>query len=905
MGICTAILAHVDAGKTTLAESLLYLSGSIRQLGRVDNKDTFLDNNDIERERGITVFSKQAQVTFGDKNVTLLDTPGHVDFSAEMERTLHISDYAILVISGSDGVQSHVVTLWKLLKVYNIPVFLFINKMDQPDNDAAAIMEELKLRLSAECIDFTQAGTEEFYDSVATCSEAALEEFLETDEVSEQTIADMIKKREVFPCFFGSALKLTGVEEFINGFAKYAKEPRYIEDFGAKVYKITRDNQGNRLTHIKVTGGSIVPKMVIDDEKINQIRIYSGASFESVNEAHAGQICAITGLDKTFCGQGLGDNKETSLPVLEPVMVYKVILPDACNVNDMYLKFKQLEEEEPELQIAWNEQNSEINVKLMGEIQTEVLKRMIRERYDVDVSFSSGSIVYKETIARKTEGVGHYEPLRHYAEVHITVEPAERGSGVTIDTDCSEDLLAKNWQRLIVTNLSERSHVGILTGGELTDVKITVVGGRAHLKHTEGGDFRQASYRAVRHALMKAGCVLLEPVYNYRIEVPLEYTGRVMTDIQKMHGTFEIEENDGAAGGNTAGGGTAEVFTVIVGKCPVATMQGYQSELMAYSKGNGRLFCSLSGYEECHNTEEVIEKSQYDVEADIANPAGSIFCSHGAGYYVSWEQVEEYMHIPLTFKDDEGGVNGYGGGYGDVSDKHGEAQGYMANGMRTPDGYMPKAYYAKKSGGSYYKEPETYQAASLHGLADKELEDIFVKTYGEIKHKKEAPVAKVVDYNKPLDPRSHAAKNAAKNASKENYLLVDGYNIIHAWPQLKTLAAENLESARIKLLDILCNYQGYKKMTLIVVFDAYKVKGKQREVTEYNNIYVVYTKEAETADQYIEKTVHKIGQKNNVTVATSDALEQIIIFGQGAIRMSASGLLNDVKAVEEEIRGML
>ena len=872
--LTTSILAHVDAGKTTLAESLLYLSGSIRQMGRVDHKDTFLDNYDIERERGITVFSKQARLNFGSKSVTLLDTPGHVDFSAEMERTLQISDYAILVISGSDGVQGHVVTLWKLLKIYQIPVFIFVNKMDQPGNDAGLIMKKLKQELTNECINFNNAGASDFYEELATGNEKALEEYLDSDEVSEETIRDMIRAREIFPCFFGSALKITGIEEFMDGFEKYTAVPEASDSFAAKVYKISRDSQGNRLTHLKITGGKLIPKMLVGEEKINQIRVYHGGGFDSVNEAAAGEVCAVTGLDNSYCGQGLGIENESKLPILEPVMVYRLILPEGCNVHDMYNKLRMLEEEEPELHIQWNEEKGEINVKLMGEIQTEILKRTIRERFDVEAEFGQGSIVYKETIASKTEGVGHYEPLRHYAEVHITIEPAERGSGLTIETDCSEDELAKNWQRLIVTNLSEKNHVGILTGGELTDVIIKVVGGRAHLKHTEGGDFRQASYRAVRHALMKAGCVLLEPVYNYKLEIPAELTGRAMTDIQRMYGTFETPETTGE-------------MTIIEGKCPVSTMQSYPKELAAYSKGKGRLFCSLKGYEECHNTEEVIEKSDYDVEADIANPAGSIFCSHGAGYYVPWEQVEEYMHVECKYSEES-------------------YKAADASFDETSKESMPKGYYAKKTGASYYSEPETYQAASLHGLADKELEDIFVKTYGEIKHKEAPKAGKAISYDKPLDPRSHQAKrNAAGNKEKEQFLLVDGYNIIHAWDELRTLAETNLESARNRLLDIMCNYQGYKKMTLIVVFDAYKVKGKNREVSEYNNIYVVYTKEAETADQYIEKTVHKIGRGNDVTVATSDGLEQIIIFGQGAIRMSASGLLEEVRQTEKEIRGFI
>lgn len=864
--ITFSILAHVDAGKTTLAESMLYLSGTIRNAGRVDHGDTFLDNYEVERERGITVFSKQAEISFEDKQAILLDTPGHVDFSAEMERTLQVTDYAILLISGSDGIQGHVLTLWRLLGIYNIPVFIFINKMDQEGNDKAEIMNELKDRLSGECIDFSGEEDDDFYENLATGSEEALEEFFENGLISDDTIKSLITERKIFPCYFGSALKMTGVSEFMSGLARFTDYKEYDDTLSARIYKISRDSQGNRLTHMKLTGGKIQPKMMLGDEKINQIRIISGGGFKAVNEAVAGDICAVTGLDNTYSGQGIGNLSGSIMPVLEPVMVYRVSFEGDNNVHEIYLKIKQLEEEEPELHIVWNEENDEINIAMMGEVQTEILKRIFRERYNLEASFDHGSIVYKETIARKTEGVGHYEPLRHYAEVHIIVEPAERGSGVTIDADCPEDKLAKNWQRLIMTNLGEKTHRGILTGGELTDVRISVVGGRAHLKHTEGGDFRQASYRAVRHALMKAGCILLEPVYNFRLELPYNLIGRGMSDIQKMCGRCDQPETQG----DTA---------ILTGTCPVSTMQGYQSEVAAYSSGMGKLFCTVKGYEECHNTEEVIAKTSYDPAADIANPAGSIFCSHGAGYYVSWEQVEEYMHVDSILCE---------------------------NDKENDDVYSVKAYYnpnMKPVGGQlYYEEPETYQAVSLHGLADKELEDIFVKTYGEIRHKQAPPVAKTIDYDKPLDKRSHQAKRIAREKNNtESYLLVDGYNIIFAWDELKKLSESNLDAARTRLLDIMCNYQGYRDVTLIVVFDAYKVKGKVREVMEYNNIYVVYTKEAETADQYIEKSVHKIGSKHKVTVATSDGLEQIIIFGQGAIRMSAANLKADVEAVNKEI----
>ncbi len=856
-----ALTAHVDAGKTTLAESMLYTSGSIRKLGRVDHKDTFLDTYELERERGITIFSKQAELTLENKHVTLIDTPGHVDFSAEMERTLQVMDYVILVISGSDGVQGHVRTLWRLFDIYNIPVFIFVNKMDQDGTDRDSIMRELKSVLSEECVCFSEEHDDAFYEEVATSDEAAMEEYFENGIISDETISELIKCRKIYPCFFGSALRLTGVEEFMQGLDTYTSGEDYKDEFGAKVYKISRDTQGNRLTHMKITGGNIKAKMVIGDQKVNQIRIYSGDSYEAVSEAYAGMVCAVTGLDSTFSGQGLGIEKDSELPVLEPVLIYSLILPNGCNVHDMFTKLRELEEEEPELHIVWNEQNNEIQAKLMGEIQIEVLKRIIRERYDVEIEFGTGSIVYKETIVEPTEGVGHYEPLRHYAEAHILMEPGERGSGIQIDSACREEDLAINWQRLIMTHLEEKAHVGVLTGSEITDIKMTIVAGRAHLKHTEGGDFRQASYRAVRHGLMKAKCIVLEPVYEYILEIPTETIGRAMTDIQKMSGSFETPETDGDK-------------TVLRGTAPVATMQGYQIEVASYTKGMGKLACTLKGYEKCHNQEEVIEKMAYNPEADIANPSGSVFCSHGAGFYVTWDQVENHMHV-------ESGL-----GTQIKSEVNDEL---VSEGVNAP------------IRNSYYEEPETYQAVSLHGFADKALEDIFVKTYGPISHKKETISAKKISYDDNSEQDLKYKKNK-KNEIKENYLLVDGYNIIYAWDELKALAEVNLESARTKLMDILCNYQGYRQMTLILVFDAYRVKGNPGEITKYNNIHVVYTKEAETADQYIEKTVHKIGRKHNVTVATSDALEQVIIFGQGAVRMSANGLKDDVELVNREIR---
>lgn len=842
--VSIGMLAHVDAGKTTLVESMLYLSGTIRKQGRVDHKDTFLDNNDIERERGITIFSKQADIMLGDTLITLIDTPGHADFSAEAQRAMQIMDYAILVISASEGVQSHVRTLWKILSLYKVPVFIFVNKMDMPDTDADVLINVLQNELGQGCISFEDDGCSSFYEEIATSSENALEEYLDTGKVSVSTISKNIKDRLIYPCFFGSALKLTGVEYFMEKLISYMQYPVYGNEFGAKVYKITRDEKGARLTHMKITGGSLKGKMVINGYKTEQIRIYSGSGYKTVNEAFPGDICAVTGLDKSRAGEGFGIEKDSAEILYAPVLAYKIILQEGINVHTAFMKFKELEEEEPSLSFIWNESNNEINVRLMGEIQTEVLERIIRERFDISVRFGAGSIVYKETIAAPVVGVGHYEPLRHYAEAHILMEPAERGSGIQICSDCDDEMLAGNWQRLIMTHLEEKKHVGVLTGSEITDIKMTLIAGRAHLKHTEGGDFRQAVYRAVRQGLMKAESVLLEPVYDFRLEIPGECVGRAMNDVQRMSGRINntIVESD---------------KTILIGTAPVVCMQGYQSEVASYSKGMGMLSCVSGGYEECHNTEQVIEERAYDAQGDIANPSASVFCSHGAGFYVSWEQVENYMHIS------------------GIKEKY------------TPDEDI-NAISAKRSA--------SYEAD------DDELEKIFVRTYGEIK-RKVSNTPKKISYDNPGDDRYIKKKRQkAANKKKDGYLLVDGYNIIFAWNELNELAKDNMESARVRLMEILCNYQGYMQMTVILVFDAYKVKGNHGEIEKYNNIYVVYTKEAETADQYIEKTVHKIAKDHNVTVATSDALEQIIIFGHGAIRLSAQGLKAEIQRAEDEMR---
>lgn len=847
--ICIGLLAHVDAGKTTLAESLLYHTGAIRKMGRVDHQNAFLDTYELERARGITIFSKQAGFTLGDREVVLLDTPGHVDFSAEMERTLQILDYAVLIIGGTDGVQGHVETLWRLLRQYKIPVFLFINKMDQDGANPAEILKELQGRLDEKCIDFTASQPqEEFMENLAMCDETVLETYLEEGEISEKQIRELIARRKVFPCYFGSALKSQGIREFLEGLETYTKVPDYPDTFGAKVYKISRDEKGSRLTHMKITGGSLKVKQVLSgedwEEKADQIRIYSGAGFEAVKEAPAGSVCAVTGLTRTHAGQGLGIEQTSGEPLLIPVLNYEIQLPEECDVHQMFLKLRQLEEEEPELHIVWNPQLNEIHAQVMGEVQIEILKNMIQERFGISVEFGSGNIVYKETIEEPVEGTGHFEPLRHYAEVHLLLEPGEPGSGLEFAVSCSEDMLDKNWQRLILTHLEEKAHKGVLTGSDITDMKITLVAGKAHLKHTEGGDFRQATYRAVRQGLRKARSVLLEPVYEYRLEVPSDIVGRAMTDIQKMYGTFQGPEIEGE-------------MSVLTGVAPVVTMGGYQSEVTAYTRGRGRLSCTLKGYQPCHNAEEVIEAAGYEPDADMENPTGSVFCAHGAGFVVKWDEVDTYAHIQTEL-------------------------GLEESDQETILHTQPA---------------QPYKSFDEIRLDQEELEEIFTRTYGPIRRERNAFQKTSRTVTAPTSPR----KSKPKEPEKE-YLLVDGYNIIFAWEDLNELAKVNIEGARNKLMDILCNYQGYKKCTLILVFDAYKVEGGQGSVQKYHNIHVVYTKEAETADQYIEKTVHEIGRKYHVTVATSDALEQVIILGQGADRLSARNLREEIQRMKEEIR---
>ena len=856
------ILAHVDAGKTTLSESMLYQSGSIRKLGRVDKGDAFLDTYELERERGITIFSKQAQLSIDDLQITLLDTPGHVDFSAEMERTLQVLDYAILVISGADGVQGHTETLWKLLERYHIPVFLFINKMDQNGTDEAALMNELKKRLDENCVDFSQTDTDELNESIAMCSEALLEQYLESGEIEDTQIRNLIRKRNLFPCYFGSALKVTGVDEFMRGIMNYTEVATESEEakFGAKVYKISRDDQGNRLTYIKVTSGCLKVKDLLSgrdrrkekdwEEKINQIRIYSGAKFETVNQAERGMICAVTGLSQTYPGEGLGIERDSDIPILEPVLTYQIQLPEDCEVHSMLEKLRQLEEEEPLLHIIWNEKLGEIYAQIMGEVQIEVLKSLIWERFHVRIEFGKGNIVYKETIRQPVEGIGHFEPLRHYAEVHLLLEPAEAGTGLHFFSNCSQDTLDLNWQRLILTHLEEKEHCGVLTGSAITDMHITLTTGKAHQKHTEGGDFRQATYRAVRQGLKKAESILLEPYYSYRLEVPADMVGRAMTDIQRMSGSFDTPLQDGE-------------IAILTGSAPVVTMRDYQTEVISYTKGRGRLSCTLEGYKPCHNQEEVVKEVGYDSERDLDNPTGSVFCAHGVGFVVKWDEVENYMHLQSTLESKE-----------------------------TVDEEFVFPTVAARRASTYLEMTEEDQ---------KELDAMV-----EASQRKREAARKRYAYRKDFSNEKIAVNGSTKSYSnkkkQKEYLLVDGYNIIFAWEELNELAQVNMDAARGCLQDVLCNYQGIKKCELILVFDAYKVEGFSGEIQKYHNIHVVYTKEAETADQYIEKVAHEIGRKYLVTVATSDGTEQVIIRGQGCHLLSAKELKEEVEFANKELR---
>ena len=856
---CTiGIMAHVDAGKTTLSEALLYLSGAVRTLGRVDHADAFLDTFALERERGITIFSKQAQLTAGARVFTLLDTPGHVDFSAEMERTLQVLDCAILVISGTDGVQSHTETLWRLLRRYEVPVFLFVNKMDLAGADREAVLEQLKARLDENCVPFDGEQDEAWMEELGTCDEALMETFLEEGTLNAADIAAAISRRSLFPCCFGSALRLEGVEHFLAVLEQYAPDPVWPSVFGARVFKIARDAQGARLTYLKVTGGTLRVRDALSGvtergepwtEKADQLRLYSGVKFTPLKEAPAGTVCAVTGLSRTRPGQGLGAEQGETVPALEPVLTYQLLLGKDEDPQRVFLRLKELEEEDPLLHLVWNEKLRQIHIQLMGQVQLEILQALILDRFGLRVAFGPGSIVYRETVTGPAVGIGHFEPLRHYAEVHLLVEPGEPGSGVVLDTVCSQDVLDLNWQRLIFTHLEEREHPGVLLGAPLTDVKITLLTGRAHLKHTEGGDFRQATYRAVRNALMQVPCWVLEPWYKVRLELPVETLGRGMTDLQQRCGELE----DPVMDGETA---------VLEGLVPVAALGDYAAEVASYTRGRGRLSCALAGYRPCHNQEEVVEAAHYDPTSDVDNPPDSVFCSHGAGTIVRWDKVKDYAHM-------------------DSSDV-----------LAPPEEEDEDAPRVIHRGGA------------APAASDKELQAIFERTYGPMKERSFRPVQKPARGS--LDNYPEKRLKMIQNLQPvQEYLLVDGYNIIFAWEELKQLSQTDLDAAREALIDILCNFQGYAGCGLILVFDAYKVKNNPGSVEKRGGIYVVYTKQAETADMYIEKTTYEIARRYRVRVATSDALEQVIILGHGAVRVSARMLKQEVEQAEGEIRRLL
>lgn len=857
------ILAHVDAGKTTMSEAVLYAGGTISSVGRVDHKDTFLDTDAMEKERGITIFSKQARFFWKDMDITLLDTPGHVDFSSEMERTLQVLDYAILVINGTDGVQGHTETLWKLLKRYEIPTFIFVNKMDLVHDDKNDILMKLKKRLGDEIVDFSDEVWQEkdvIHEEIAMCNETALKEFMENGEVSFETLCNMVKERCLFPCLFGSALKNDGIEDFLDTMNRYTITKKYKDLFSARVFKIARDKHDERLTYLKITGGSLKVKDVLSDkdntweEKVNQIRLYSGEKFDTVNEVCAGEVCAVTGLTKTYPGEGLGEEKEKNLPVLEPVLTYRVMLEPEDNASVVYRDIKVLAEEDPQIHIVWNDKLGEIYMQLMGEVQMEIIRSVVYERFGYHISFDDGRMVYKETIKNTVEGVGHFEPLRHYAEVHLLLEPGETGSGMQFFMDCSEDELDKNWQRLIYTHLEEKEHLGVLTGFPITDMKITIIAGRAHNKHTEGGDFRQATYRAIRQGLKMAESVVLEPYYEFCLELPAEHLGRAMMDIQRMNGEFDApDQNDETA--------------ILKGKAPVACMRGYIREVTSYTHGKGKLDLELLGYFPCHNQEEVVETIGYDSETDLENPTSSVFCAHGAGFIVPWNEVYDYMHVesPLNRQTE-----------------------------------MPEISLQAKRPSEKTLER---QEADLQEIMKREFGDKKKRfdDYGNVYYSQEERKT-LRPASAPKNPGDQKYQKEPKPVKKqEEYLLVDGYNIIFSWEELNELAKDSLDGARMKLMEELCNYQGYTKQHVIVVFDAYKVKGNPGSVEKYHNIHVVFTKEAETADMYIEKVTHEIGKKHKVTVATSDGLEQVIIMQQGALRLSAKDLEKQIQWTKKQM----
>ena len=848
--IVLGILAHVDSGKTTLSEAMLYRAGVTRRLGRVDHKDAFLDTDALEKARGITIFSKQALLTAGDTDITLLDTPGHVDFSTETERTLQVLDYAVLVVSGTDGVQSHTETLWRLLRRYHVPTFVFVNKMDLPGMERQELLAQLNRRLGEGFVDFgaEQADRDE---ALALCDENLMDRMLDAGQLQDADLIPAIARRHVFPCWFGAALKLEGVDALLDGLDRYTRPAPALEAFGAKVFKVSQDEQGARLTWLRVTGGELKVKAQLTGEadgepwaeKANQLRLYSGAKYTLTEAIGPGQVCAVTGLTKARPGEGLGAERDSDLPVLEPVLSYQVLLPEGADVHAALGKLHRLEEEEPQLHVVWNETLGEIHVQLMGEIQLEVLRSLLAERFGLEVEFGPGGILYKETITEPMEGVGHYEPLRHYAEVHLKLEPLPRGSGMQFAADCREEVLDKNWQRLVLTHLEEKQHLGVLTGSPLTDVKITLIAGRAHLKHTEGGDFRQATYRAVRQGLMLAKSQLLEPWYAFRLEVPAENIGRAMSDIQRMEGTFDPPES-------------GEETAVLTGFAPVSTMRSYPMEVVSYTRGRGHLSLTLDGYRPCHNAQEVIAAIGYEPEHDLDNPADSVFCAHGAGFVVPWDQVRSHMHVDS--------------GWGKSTRPEQEAA-------------VPQ------------RRVMAYRATLEE---DAELLKIFERTYGPIKRD---PLAAF----RPVQKRERPDFAAEQWEIAPEYLLVDGYNIIFAWDELNALSKESLDAARHKLMDILCNYQGFQKCVLILVFDAYRVPGSPGSIEQYHNIHVVYTKEAETADMFIERVTHEIGRNRRVRVATSDGMEQIIILGHGALRVSARMFHEEVQNVEKQIRALV
>ena len=841
--LVVGITAHVDSGKTSLSEAMLYLSGAIQKLGRVDHKDAYLDTHELERRRGITIFSKQARFTSGDMEITLLDTPGHADFSAEMERVLHVLDYAILVVSGTDGVQAHTETVWRLLKRYNVPTFLFINKMDLDSANKVNVLNDLKRSLSENCIDFTKRPS--LYEDIAMCSEEALEEYMETESISHSHIARLIAERKLFPCCFGSALKLHGVEEFLDIFNQYTLPSAPKADFGAKVFKIARDAQGNRLTYLKVTGGSLKVRSEVSytdqngealSEKIKGIRLYSGAKFDATETVTQGEVCAVTGLSKTYPGQGLGADANASAPLLEPVLSYRIVLPKGTDPMVMLPKLRQLEEEDPQLHIVWNEHLKQIHAQLMGEVQIEILKSLISQRFDIDVEMDAGRIMYKETISNTVEGVGHFEPLRHYAEVHFLLEPLPNGSGLEFASSCSEDVLDRNWQRLIVTHLAEKQHLGVLTGSPITDMKITLIAGRAHAKHTEGGDFRQATYRGVRQGLMQAESVLLEPIYSFRLTVPTETLGRAINDIRAMNGTFETPDS-------------YEETVTITGTAPVALMGNYHTEVSAYTHGKGKLSCALAGYMPCHNSKQVIEEIGYDPEQDVENTPHSVFCSHGAGFTVKWNEVPEYMHLSSGLQE-----------------------------RKTEEEPLRPVIRTRNL-----------------DIDEKELEAIMLREFGEIRRPQYGSAKQTMQ----------AERMQKEQVVKKDYIIVDGYNLIFAWDDLNELAATDLDNARQLLLDRLANYRGFRGCELVVVFDGYNVKGSKGSREDHHNINVVYTKENETGDMYIEKLANSIGRNYRVRVVTSDSLIQLSALRSGVLRMSAREFRNEVESILAQIRQVI